>query len=357
MPDETAGIPTDAAPIINPNPSPIPIEEPYMEPAPKTKKPYLLIIAPLLLIVLIVLYLVFRTQINDLFLGIGYNPTPDMSAVRDSLQLTADGTRIFNATHPLLASRDDFNASCESHDEAVSVLGCYTGDRVYVYNIEDETLSGIRESTTAHEFLHAVWSRLTGLERSELVPALESVYSAHADDLKETIDAYPNEERIGELYVRSATQIADLPEILEKHYAKFFRDQDAIAAFYASYIAPFNEIKEQITKLKSELDALEKEINDKSAALDARSAAFSATVSEFNACAEKAGCFSSNAVFQARRAELVAEQQAINAANEAINRLIDNYNQKADTYNSSIVRSTELQDLINSNSSTMQFEE
>ena len=132
------------------------------------------LIIPVISIAILVFFLINKTAIIDWFKGLGYNPTPAMLEVKNSLSLTTDGTRIWNATRPLLASRDDFNSSCESHDEAVSVLGCYTGDRVYVYNVEDASLAGIRESTSAHELLHAVWTRLTGLEKSELVPLLES---------------------------------------------------------------------------------------------------------------------------------------------------------------------------------------
>ena len=320
-----------------------------------TKKHYLWIITPVIVLVLIIIFLIYRTPIIDAFKGIGYNPTPDMLSVRNSLQLTSEGTRIFNATRPLLASRDDFNMSCESHDEAVSVLGCYTNDRIYVYNVDDPSLLGIRESTAAHEFLHAVWTRLTGVGKSELVPTLEKVYSTHSEELKETIESYPTEEQIGEIYVRSATQIADLPEILEAHYAKYFTDQDSIAAFYTSYIAPFNELKKQINELKSELESIEKEIDQKTAALEERASKFDSAVGEFNACANKQGCFTSSYTFYTRRAELVAEQQAINAENDAINALINKYNTKADVYNSSIVRSSELQSIINSNSPTAEI--
>ena len=181
-------------------------------------------------LVLTLLFLLNHTAIIDWFKGLGYHPTPAMSQVKSSLDLTTDGERIWNATRALLASREDFNESCESHDEAVSVLGCYTNDRVYVYNVEDESLPGIRESTSAHEFLHAVWSRLTGLEKSELVPLLESTYKNHPE-MKETVESYPEEERIGELYVRLATQVKDLPEALEVHYAKYFKDQDRVVEY------------------------------------------------------------------------------------------------------------------------------
>ena len=322
--------------------------------AQKTSLKWLII--PVILVAILVFFLINKTAIIDWFKGLGYNPTPAMLEVKNSLSLTTDGTRIWNATRPLLASRDDFNSSCESHDEAVSVLGCYTGDRVYVYNVEDASLAGIRESTSAHELLHAVWTRLTGLEKSELVPLLESTYQKHPE-MQETIESYPEEERIGELYVRLATQVKDLPETLESHYAKYFTDQDAVVAFYDSYIAPFNELKAQIEKLRKELDALEAEITSRSAALDARLKDFDAKVDEFNRCADTAGCFTSDWAFSSRRAELSAEQQSINAENTAINALIDNYNQKVDTYNSSIARSSTLQNLINSNAPVTTIEE
>ena len=322
-----------------------------------TKKSHLaIILTSVLLVALLIFLLINHTAVIDTFKGIGYNPTPDALAIKTSLNLTADGERIWNAAHPILASRDDFNESCESHDEAISVLGCYTGDRIYVYNVTDTKLAGIRESTSAHEFLHAVWTRLTGLEKSELVPLLESTYQKHPE-MQETIESYPEEERIGELYVRLATQVKDLPETLEAHYAKYFTDQDAVVAFYNSYIAPFNELKTQIEKLRKELDTLEAEITSRSATLDARLKDFDAKVDEFNRCADTAGCFTSDWAFSSRHAELSAEQQSINAENTAINALIDNYNQKVDTYNSSIARSSTLQNLINSNAPITTIEE
>ena len=317
-------------------------------------KKYIIIIP--ILIILIILFLMNKTAVLDWFSAIGYNPTPAMSEIKSSLDLTSDGERIWNATRPILASRDDFNNSCESHDEAVSVLGCYTEGRVYVYNVESTELPGIRESTSAHEFLHAVWNRLTGVEKSELIPLLESAYKSHPE-LKETIESYPAEEHLDELYVRLATQVKDLPEKLETHYAKYLKNQDSVVAFYDSYIAPFNELKKEIETLKQELETLEKEISDKTTALDARVAAFDKEVKDFNSCADTAGCFASDWEFSTKRAALVTEQQSINVDNAALNSLIDRYNKQAEKYNNSIARSSDLQNLINSNSITNLVEE
>ena len=142
----------------------------------KTKSHTGAIITSVILVVLAVFFLLNRVAVIDWFKGIGYNPTPDVLTLKSSLSLTLEGERIFNATRPLLASRDDFNNSCESHDEAVTVLGCYTGDRVYIYNVDDETLNGIRESTASHELLHAIWSRLSGYEKTQIIPLLEETY-------------------------------------------------------------------------------------------------------------------------------------------------------------------------------------
>lgn len=315
-----------------------------------------LAITSVILLVLFIFTLLNRVAVIDTFKGIGYNPTPDMLTIKTSLALTSDGARIWNATHPILASRDDFNNSCESHDEDISVLGCYTGDHIYIYNVDEPDLAGIRESTSAHELLHAIWSRLSGYEKTQLIPVLEETYAAHPE-LKDTIDSYAKDEQLDELYVRIGTQIADLPAALESHYTRYFSNQDAIVAFYNAYIKPFNELNTQIETLKQELETAEQEIQTKSAALDTRLETLETQIDEFNNCANTAGCFASAWAFSTRRAELVAEQQAINAENDAINRLIDTYNQKVDTYNSHILRSSELQNLINSNSPETKIEE
>ena len=323
--------------------------------AKQTKSGAKWLILPVILAILLVFFLFNKTAVLDTFKGLGYAPTPAMTEIRSSLGLTADGQRIFNATHPTLASRDEFNDSCESHDEAVSVLGCYTGDRIYVYNVEDASLAGIRESTSAHEFLHAVWSRLSSAERSELIPLLESVYKAHPE-MQETVEAYDESERLGELYVRVGTQVADLPDALESHYARFFSDQDKVANFYASYISPFNELRREIEALEEELMGLNREIESRSAALDARLSTFEAEVDKYNSCRNTAGCFN-DATIAVRYAALAAEQSAINAENDAINALIDSYNTKVDVYNNSIAKNSTLQNLINSNSPTSAVEE
>ena len=317
---------------------------------PKPKKKIFLIIFLVLFLGLGVFFLINKTAIIDRFKAIGYNPTPAMLSIKDSLNLTDDGERIFNATHPILASRDDFNESCnsdeddedgDSDDTSIYVFGCYAHDRIYVYNIDDDELAGVRESISAHELLHAVWVRLPGLEKSNLVPILEETYD-NIPEMKAEIDTYPEDEQIGEIYVRLATQVKQLPEALETHYAKYLKDQDSIVGYFESYVTPFKELTEKNHQLKAELETLEKEINERTSALDTRIEAFEKAVKEFNNCTETAGCFSDDWSFQSRRAELVNEQLVLDTENNLINDLITTYNKKAEEFNKNIVHRIEL---------------
>jgi len=314
------------------------------------------LLGALLGVVVVALLFLFRVELSDYFKGLRYTPSAEMSEIRDSLGLTSAGSRIFAATAPTLESREDFNRDCESFDVETAVLGCFTNDHVYVYNIDSAELAGIRESTTAHELLHAVWARLSGAEKNRLVPLLEEVYAENRDSLKDTLAAYSDAERLDELYVRSATQIASLPAELETHFAKYFSSRARIVEFYNAYITPFNELNAEIDRLGTELESLRATIDAKTAEYESASAEFNRSVDEFNNCASTAGCFASDYAFRTRRAELVATSDSLDAAYTELNSMIDDYNAKVEQYNSNILRSNNLQNLINSNSEAKNLE-
>ena len=291
-----------------------------------------------------------RALISDYLAATAYSPTSEMIKIRSSLGLTNRGTLIFNATHPRLDSRDEFNFDCDSSDPDIAVYGCYTSDRIYIYNIDNPELSGFREATTAHELLHAVWYRLPLSEKNNLIPLLETVYSENKSLLEEDLENYPDSERIDELYVRAATQIKSLPAELEAHYSKIFSDQDRIVDFYLSYIAPFEELEKKIESLGAELESEKAIIDQKTAEYESRSDIFNREVDEFNSCAETAGCFSPNYEFNLRRNELLNTASDLDALYAELGNLIDAYNIKIDEYNSNILHNNTLQNLVNSNS-------
>ena len=85
-----------------------------------------------------------RGWIYDFYRGMSYQPTAEMSEIKERLNLTSRGAFVFDATWPELKSQDEFNLHCRTSDMGAAILGCYTEGNIYVYNIEDEELNGIQ---------------------------------------------------------------------------------------------------------------------------------------------------------------------------------------------------------------------
>ena len=141
----------------------------------KTKRNYCGWVILLVLAAIATIIVLNRAWIYDWFRGITYQPNAEMAGIRGKLNLTGRGEFLFNATQPELNEADAFNANCRQDESEVAVLGCYTAGNIYVYNITDAKLDGIRELTAAHELLHAVWARMDSTEKEDLKPILNSI--------------------------------------------------------------------------------------------------------------------------------------------------------------------------------------
>ena len=318
---------------------------------PNTKK---IILGAAIILVGVAGVLVYNNRINisDWFSGLSYTATPEVSAIEESINLTDGGKTILHATHPSLESRDTFNTRCDSRNQEISILGCYTNNRIYVYDINVEELNGIKESTMAHELLHAVWERLSSSEKDSLSKKLLDVFNNEQYNslLSEDLDNYVESERIDELHSRIGTEIVDLPEELEKHYAKYFKDQDAIVVFYNNYVTPFRELSQKIEELSAKIESLGIEIDEKTKLYYDGADNLSREIDEFNNCASTIGCFKNDADFRNRRNELATRKDELDNEYTAINELINQYNGFVKEYNDSVVRGQALESMINSNS-------
>ena len=272
-----------------------------------------------------------------------------MLRIRQDLALTVNGEFLFNASQPELDDREEFNAHCRNGaDSEIAVLGCYANNNIYVYNIEAEELDGIRELTAAHELLHAVFARMSESEKDNLKSLLEQVYKENKDILERDLETYDSSEQFEELYVRAGTEVADLPDVLELHYATVFKDQNKIVSFYNKYIAVFRELEAKMEALKGEMTELEAAIEVKNGEYDQQFARIEAEVEEFNRCAETEGCFEDEAVFEARRNVLLSEQDALKGLRDEINAMIDQYNVKVGEYNENVLYNEKLNRIVNS---------
>ena len=286
----------------------------------------------------------------DFIRGMGYSATGEMSGIVAKLDLTDRGEFLFRASRPELLGRDEFNSHCVEGESETAVLGCYTKDTVYVYDITDKELDGIRELTTAHELLHAVYARMSEEERGRISAELSKVLAKNPAGLKEELENYDRAERDEELYVRAGTEVADLPEALERHYAEIFRNQDAVAGYYNKYISVFRQLEAELETLETEMNGLSATIDNLSAEYETRMKQLNDEITSFNNCAMVAVCFSSQGEFQARRAALVGEQGELEAKYNQISQMIDTYNSKVEKYNADVVRGQSLNRKINSTS-------
>lgn len=295
-------------------------------------------------------------KIQDFFQGNAYQPSAEMARIRNDLQLTDKGKFIFNSAQPKLSESDEFNKYCRSDSPEAAILGCYTMNNIYVYNITDAELDGIRELTTAHELLHAVWARMSDEEKTALVEPLTRTFEANQDFMAEEINNYDISQKQEELYVRAGTEVANLPADLERHYAEIFKNQDAVVAFYDKYIGVFRTLTAELDSLKAELDQINTVVTAKTAEYEQRSSQLNAEVTSFNSCARTTGCFKTEEEFEAKKSVLMGEQAALEALYEEINSLIASYNSKVEIYNTDVLRSENLNNMINSNSKPKDIE-
>ena len=320
-------------------------------------KPNIFKLIPWAVFVILAIFIFFNFQlIEDTIKSMSYTPTPEMQEIQTKLNLTKTGERIFKASSPVLSEADEFNVECQSTNEEISTLGCFNGEKIFIYNITEKKFEGIRESTTAHELLHAYWARFSENEKNELTPILEN-FAENADKkFKDSLETYQTSQRLEEIFVRSGTQVRDLPDELEEIFENVFIDQDAIVNFYDSYSTPFDEINKELKNLSAEMSSLNEQITNETAEYEEYSRILSGEIDEYNNCVTTYGCFPSRESADARRLELEAKQSYSETLYEALSNDIDRYNQLVETYNKKVVYGRKLDTIINSNKQPEELE-
>ena len=286
--------------------------------------------------------------IRDWLIGLNYRPSSEMARIRDDLKLTSKGALIFNAAMPELMEKAEFNNLCRETESETAILGCYREDHIYVYNITDSELSGIRELTAAHELLHAVYHRMNPSDKEKLTAAIDQVYQENKTLLGEEIDLYKDAQKQEELYVRAGTEIKNLPADLESHYHEIFEDQDKIVDYYESYITVFRELEKTLKNLMTKIEVLEAQITVKTSEYESGAEALNADISKFNTCAGTPNCFTSTWTFNSERNALITRQNELGKIYEEINELITNYNSYVAEYNENVIHGQALNMTINS---------
>ena len=284
---------------------------------------------------------------RDFVRSLSFQPTAEVANIEEVLNLTSSGSLIFRASNPQLEGRNTFNEHCFSYNPGVSVLGCYTNNGIYIYDIKNEDLQGIIESTAAHELMHAIWARLSEADQNIAAPLLAEVYAKHPSAFW-VIEDYAEDSRTDELFARVGTEVAEIPSELEEIYARYFNNRAAIVTFYDNYHTVFERLASNIAELAGRIEELKVSIDTKTTDYITRSAKLAENVATFNECAGRVDCYSISE-FADLHAKLSAEQEALNALYHEIIDETDEYNQKVAEYNQNALRIDYYTNIVNSN--------
>lgn len=303
-------------------------------------------------VALFAMLLVNRQFIVDYARSIQYNPSSTMAAIRGDLKLTDKGTFYFNASQPALEPAAQFNQNCRQTAETNNpILGCYDTQRIYVFEVTNQKLDGIEQTTAAHELLHAVYERMSDSEKRTVDAELEKAYQAHKTaDLEARMEYYqksePGEE-MNELHSILGTEVADLGSDLEAHYRQYFTDRQAVVGYHEEYAGVF-------TSVTNQLKALSDDINTQTDALNQRIDAYNQAAKQLQADADdfkkrnQEGSITSLSQFNSEQNTLLDRQAALNTERQAISDLVAGLNAKRDEYNQLVDEYNQLNVSINS---------
>lgn len=272
-----------------------------------------------------------RTYVVDQLSVWQYKPTPEISQMSAKASFNDHGTFLFYASHPLVEERNEFNKHCRAHAEKTAILGCYTGRKIYLYNITDPRLEGIKEVTAAHEMLHAAYERLSDKERRRidaLVNEAEKTLQNPGIDRKlKLYDTSEPGERLNELHSMLGSEVKDLPDELEVYYGQYFTNRLSLVSLAERYETVFNELEQQQKTLVNELNALADSINTESATYTTQFEALQVAIETFNRRAENGG-FSSQTQFNAERNKLITQQRSLTSSRQNIEAKVADYETK-----------------------------
>lgn len=279
------------------------------------------------------LIVIYRQDILDRYNVMNYTPSAEIQAIVDRAGFSDAGTYLFYASRPLLQDRDAFNDSCRSvATEQTAILGCYAAQRIYLFDIDDPKLDGVKEVTSAHEMLHAVYDRLPTDKKDSINDMLEMQsqnLGAEQKRIDELLGQYAETqpgERLNELHSILGSEIATLSPELEKYYAEYFSDRASLVRLAQQYQTVFNELQQRQDILVRELNQLADLVDEQNAAYRRNLQVLETDIASFN---RRAGSGSmSREAYNSERSVLLARQSSLRQEYDAIQGLIERYEAK-----------------------------
>jgi hypothetical protein len=299
-----------------------------------------------------ILIVLFRQRILDQIIVWQFKPSSSIAQIASRDSMSDYGKFLFYASQPELDAAQYFNSVCNRIENTTSILGCYSNSRLYIYNVTDVQLDGIREVTAAHEMLHAAYARLSNDEKSKINVLLEVEYKKveNNKEFAELIAFYARTEpgeRDNELHSVIGTEITNIAPELESYYGQYFSNRQDVVKLYVKYNGVFQDLANQASTLSNQLTVLAKTIMDDSSQYNIDVKTLTKDIASFNKRAS-IGDFTSQSQFNTERATLSVRLAKLNAKSVSINKNIDKYNAMLNEYNAIATQSKKLYNSIDS---------
>jgi hypothetical protein len=288
-----------------------------------------LIVAAISIVAALFLY-VNRQQVVDQVTVWQYQPSSQISELAARSSMNDTGKFYFYASRPVVEDADPFNHDCGRKEASTAILGCYNGQNIFIYNVTNAQLDGIKEVTAAHEMLHAAYARMSQGEKKTIDKLLEAEYEKlkASKEIAERFAFYARTEpgeRDNELHSVIGTEVASINPELEEHYKKYFTDRSKIVILHDKYASVFAELQAKSDSLSAKLTELGNKIEQETKNYNAAVSTLNADILDFNRRANGDG-FSSKSEFDSERVSLVSRANNLDATRQTINAEIAQYN-------------------------------
>lgn len=292
--------------------------------------------------------LVNRQYVYDQIMVWQFKPADGVIQLVDRAGMNDHGKFFYLASQPKLDGTQDFNKECDTIEDSTSILGCYTNSRIYIYDVTDPKLDGIREVTATHEALHAVYQRLEPDEKAKVNRLLEAEYKKLESqaEFKDRMAFYartePN-ERDNELHSIIGTEVSSISPELETYYKQYFTDRQKVVALNAAYSGVFQALDTKSTNLLMQINELVVKITSDSNTYNADVTTLNADIKAFNN-----KTFSSRAQFDYERSLLTDRISALDGLRSSIQAEITSHDTLVKEYNAIAIESKKLHNSIDS---------
>ncbi|HWZ65498.1 MAG TPA: hypothetical protein VNX65_01725 [Patescibacteria group bacterium] len=215
-----------------------------------------------------------------------YHPTSTAIQLVASTTMVGRGQNMFYVSQPEVDDKIAFNQNCPNNSEQGLVLGCYRSQRIYLYDVNDPQLAGVKEVTAAHEMLHAAYERLSSGDKQRINKMLDPIIKNITDERLLGVIKLYNSQEPGELYNEMhsvlGTEYRTLTPELEQYYSQYFKDRASIVTMAEHYEGIFSASKNRIATMDAQLASLKQQIDNNNKDLANRQILISQATQQLN---------------------------------------------------------------------------